>query len=80
MTQINEDGVTVEELKTAKRVLKKVEDHFKDNLNKDHATKSHIGIVMIEKYDNDSEWREPRAVDDIDPSDHQTLDTFEAQQ
>ena len=68
----------MEDIKSTYKVLEVIRQNFVDDEMHDEALQVNNTHYLVQLYEEESSWRVPRASDDIDPSNHQTLDTFES--
>lgn len=77
MTEINDDNVRLDQIKATYKVLEMLREQFKQFGMDSEADDVNTVHYHVQQYEANSEWRASRAVDNVDPDDHQTLDTFE---
>ena len=77
---INQDGISYVEIKAAFKVLEEICSTFNNDEMGSEEEAVNTTRYLVQQYENESEWRQPNPSDNIDPSGHQTLDSFEAKQ
>lgn len=73
MTEINEDGFTKEEIRTALSLLSTLKERAENNGEQDeYADVSQTEYYLL-NYEESSEWRKERPHDHVDLTDNATL-------
>lgn len=77
MTKINEDGFTEDEIDTALSILSTLKERAKTNGESDELGDEYADISQttyyLRNYKENSEWREERPSDRVDPEQNATL-------
>lgn len=77
---VNQDGISYVEIKAAFKVLEEICSTVSDGEMGPEEEAVNTTRYLIQQYENESEWRQPNPSDGVDPSGHQTLDSFEVKQ